>query len=424
LRGRGGAGFPTAQKWQTLAKHPCSTRYVVCNAAEGEPGTFKDRYLIRKNPYAVIEGLIIAARTIQAQAAYIAIKHSFEIEIDRLKSALAEMKDVIGNLPITLVEGPEEYLFGEEKALLNVIENEGPFPRPADQPPYEVGLFATPASPNPALVNNVETLAHVATIFRHGAVSFRSLGTSDTPGTLLFTLSGDLQRPGVYECEAGLPLVKLLYDIGGGPHRGRFFKAVLAGISSAVILPSQFDVRTDFESMNIIGSSLGSAGFIAIDDLTPMPQVTQAIARFLNVESCDQCSACENGLRLAFESIDRMIKTSSPTAEDFENALTGARTAPQANRCYLPIQGSILIPSLLRAFQHEFDQLSKRRVAAPPWLLPKMTDYEESVGLFTYDLRQALKQPDWSYQDDSDSDDRTYKPTKSASDAGDSHRHH
>src|SRR5437016_1294127 len=146
---------------------------------------------------------------------------------------------LLEGLEIKIVEGPEEYLFGEEKALLNVIEGEGPLPREAHYPPYERGLHATPESPNPALVNNVETFAHVPSIVRHGADSFRKLGTSDTPGTLLFTLCGDLDKPGVYEAEAGIPLRELFFSLGGGPRGPRSFKAALCGVSTSVIGPEK-----------------------------------------------------------------------------------------------------------------------------------------------------------------------------------------
>src|SRR5262249_43587268 len=177
LRGRGGAGFSTGTKWRTLACHPCPIRYVVCNAAEGEPGTFKDRYLLRHNPYATLEGIAIACRVIRAKEAYIAIKSSFAKEISILQRAIGETQaaGIFEDVPVHLVQGPEEYLFGEEKALLSVIEGEGPFPRPVEEPPYEIGLFSTPLSPNPALVNNVQTFAHVASIVRFGADSFRKL---------------------------------------------------------------------------------------------------------------------------------------------------------------------------------------------------------------------------------------------------------
>src|SRR5262245_46853664 len=166
LRGRGGAGFPTGVKWATVKGHPCPTRYVVCNAAEGEPGTFKDRYLIRYNPYAILEGMLVAAHVVDAREIFVAMKASFGKEIARLRSAIDEMETegVLGDCAIHLVTGPDEYLFGEEKALLEVIEGNDPLPREAHYPPYERGLFATATSPNPAVVNNAETFAHVPSI--------------------------------------------------------------------------------------------------------------------------------------------------------------------------------------------------------------------------------------------------------------------
>jgi len=309
LRGRGGAGFPSGTKWKTIAKHPCPIRMVVCNAAEGEPGTFKDRWLLRRNPYAVIEGLLIAAHAVGARAAYVAVKATFAPEIARLENVLAEMQaaGVLGEVPVTLVRGPEEYLFGEEKALLEVIEGNDPLPRPADEPPYERGLFAMPGSANPALVSNAETFAHVPSIVRHGAASFREVGTRDTPGTLLFTVSGDVQKPGVYERPAGIPLRELFEDVAGGPRAGRKLKAALSGVSVAPISAERFDTPADFGSLALIGSGLGSAGFVLYDDAASMPRVAQMAARFLFVESCNQCSACKHGLRTASEALDAIF---------------------------------------------------------------------------------------------------------------------
>src|SRR6185503_8865176 len=206
-------------------KHRCTKRSVICNAAEGEPGTFKDRWLIRKNPYAVLEGMLIAAHVVGTHELYIAIKESFRKEIDRLQQAIEELTSagLLDGYTLKIVAGPEEYLFGEEKALLNVLEGQGPLPREPQYPPYERGLRATPDSPNPALVNNVETFAHVPSIVRHGADSFRQIGTSDTPGTLLFTVSGDVVSPGVYELPAGLTLRRIFEQIAGGPRPGRKF---------------------------------------------------------------------------------------------------------------------------------------------------------------------------------------------------------
>jgi NADH-quinone oxidoreductase subunit F len=402
LRGRGGAGFPTGTKWGTVRNHTCRRRSVVCNAAEGEPGTFKDRFLIRRNPYAVLEGMLIAAHVVESRELYIAIKESFKREIERLKGAIDELgkEGLLEGFEIKIVEGPDEYLFGEEKALLNVIEGQGPLPREAHYPPYERGVGATPESPNPALVNNVETFAHVPSIVRYGSASFRKLGTGDTPGTLLFTLSGDIGHPGVYEAEAGLPLRELFYRIGGGPKGARSFKAALCGVSAPVIGPEKFETRADFGSLKMIGSGLGSAGFILIDDMTSIPRITQAVARFLYVESCNQCTACKHGLRTASSAIDELFDPKTATPDDYERALFGARSAPQGNRCFLPIQGAQLIPNLMTRFKVEFDAQVARPAAAPSrWRLPKIVDYDETARTFVYDLKQALKNPDWTYAD-------------------------
>ncbi len=402
LRGRGGAGFPTAVKWRTIAGHPCSTRYVVCNAAEGEPGTFKDRFLIRRNPYATLEGMLIAAGVVGASEIYIALKSSFTPELARLRAAIAEMTaaGLFEDQEIHVVEGPEEYLFGEEKALLEVVEGNDPLPRESHNPPYEKGLFATAVSPNPALVNNVQTFAHVPSILRLGGESFREIGTRDTPGTLLFTISGDVQRPGVYELPAGIPLRRIFDEIAGGARPGRRFKVALSGVSSPVLLAERFDAPADFASLHVAGGSLGSAGFIVLDDSAWMPRVAQSLARFLYVESCNQCSACKHGLRTASSAIDELFDPALATPDVVERALHGARSAPQGNRCYLPVQGSILIPDLLSRFRDEFTaQLADPTRPSPRYVVPTIVDFDEATRTFTYDATREYKQPNWTYDE-------------------------
>jgi NADH:ubiquinone oxidoreductase subunit F (NADH-binding) len=398
LRGRGGAGFPTGTKWASVKNHPCDIRYIVCNAAEGEPGTFKDRWLLRHNPYAVIEGMLIAGRVVGSRRLYIAIKHSFHEEIARLNRAIEQMRDSIGDCSIEVVEGPEEYLFGEEKALLEVIEGNEPLPREAHYPPYERGLFASPGSPNPAVVNNAETFAHVPSIVRAGAASFRMQGTADTPGTVLYTISGDVARPGIYEREAGIPLRELIDDVAGGVPDGRKVKVVLSGVAAKPITPDKLDTRTDFGSMHLIGSGLGSAGFVVYDDRTWIPSLARAVARFLFVESCNQCSACKSGLRTASQAIDELFDPATATTDDYPRALYGARAAPQGNRCYLPVQGSVVIPSLMTGFASEFEhQLANPTEHGDPIPIPKLEDFVPGRG-FALDEHQAAKTPDWTYE--------------------------
>lgn len=400
LRGRGGAGFPTGRKWRTLSEHPCKTRYVVCNAAEGEPGTFKDRYLIRKNPYAFLEGMLIAYRVLSAKGIYIAIKASFKREIKILKQAIAELKKAgpLWRVPLKIIKGPEEYLFGEEKALLNVIEEGGPFPRPVEEPPYEYGLFSSPQSPNPALVNNVQTFAHVATMMRFGAESFLKIGSKNTPGTIVVTLSGSVKRPGIYEVPAGTTLRNILQDYGMGPRQGRKIRAILPGVSTRMVPAKMFDTPADFDSMQQIGSGLASAGFIVLDDSDSIPRVAQAVARFLYVESCTQCSACKEGLRRASETLDGYLRGENSIRDPLEKIRQGALSAPQGNRCYLPVQGAQLIPGFLDLFPKDFKDFSPGRpIMQPNWPIPKIIDFDEIEKKFILDPLQPQKTPDWSY---------------------------
>jgi NADH:ubiquinone oxidoreductase subunit F (NADH-binding) len=375
----------------------------VCNAAEGEPGTFKDRYLLLKNPYATLEGLYIAAYVLKAKAIYIGIKASFQRQIQRMRQAIGEIQGTmpVSSVDIQIVSGPEEYLFGEEKAMLTQIESGLPLPREAHYPPYEKGLFATPGSPNPALVNNAETFAHIPSIIRCGASGFRGLGSSDTPGTVLFTISGDVMRPGVYEVEAGVPLRKLIDDIAGGPTDGGI-KAVLSGFSAGVLPGSQIDTPADFGSLSKAGSGLGSAGFIVLNNERSMVRVAQAVARFLYVESCNQCPACKHGLRVASEILDGSFypgEQEHASTHDIDHVLFGAHSAPQANRCYLPVQGSVVISSLIHHFRSEFDaQFSHVAERSAPYPVPLMVEFDEAEHRFVYDMKFAAKNPDWTYK--------------------------
>src|SRR3954471_2222254 len=247
LRGRGGGGFPTGRKWSTIAEAEGTDRYVVCNGAEGEPGTFKDRMLLRTNPYQLVEGVIIAGYAVGATEAFIAVKETFTRERENVVRAVEEMQQagICQQCTITVVTGPDEYLFGEEKALLEVIEGNAPLPRVL--PPYEHGLFATApqvgwesheAEPghrgghqsHPTLVNNVETLSNVPHILHRGAEWFRSLGTAESPGNLVVTVVGDTVRAGVAEVELGTPIGEVLESVGGGVGEGRTIKAVLSGV--------------------------------------------------------------------------------------------------------------------------------------------------------------------------------------------------
>jgi NADH-quinone oxidoreductase subunit F len=308
LRGRGGGGFVTGHKWASIASQPSGRRFVVCNGAEGEPGTFKDRALLRTNPYQLVEGLVIAAFAVGAAEVFMCLKASFEREIVAVTQAVQEFQaaGICADCTVTVVRGPDEYLFGEEKAMLEVIEGKPPLPR--QLPPYVHGLFAggpqegwesslrstsTGGGANPTLVNNVETLSNVPHILARGASWFRSFGTEASPGTIIATVVGDVVAPDVGEVEMGTPLRSVIDAVGSGLAAGRTIKAVLSGAANAVI--TDFDVPLSYEGFEAIGSGLGAAGFIVCDDTTCMVDTAYRMSRFLSIESCGQCLPCKLG---------------------------------------------------------------------------------------------------------------------------------
>lgn len=416
LRGRGGAGFPTARKWAAIrAGGPeLGDRSVVANGAEGEPGTFKDRMLMRRNPYQIVEGLEIAATAIGAAGAYLAVKASFEPEIEALSRALHEMSaaGLVGTAPISLVTGPEEYLFGEEKALLEVIEGEDPLPR--SFPPYVHGLFATSPqmgwsagvgqSPdgggavgsNPTLVNNVETLAAVVPILGLGADWHRSIGTAESPGVGICTVVGDVRHAGVAEIELGESLRSVVDRIGGGPREGHRVKAVLSGVSNGVVHGRDLDTPVSYEGLASVGSGLGSLGFIVYDDTADMVAVARMVSRFLYVESCGQCPACKFGTGEVTAYLER-IATNKGVDHDIEMIEARLTSVVDANRCFLGTEEQHVIGSILRHFPEEFAAHLEGSPAAAEIPVPKIVDIV--AGEAPFDERQAHKRPDWTYSD-------------------------
>jgi len=411
LRGRGGGGFPTGRKWTGIRDAGPGRRFAVCNAAEGEPGTFKDRALLRHDPYRVLEGLAVASFAVGAERAYLATKARYEREADLLAKAIAECTEaqLFADLTIELVLGPDEYLFGEEKALLEVIEGHDPLPRLL--PPYEHGLFATDVQtgwqsvdapsvgprgqPNPTLVNNVETLAHVPRIIREGAEWFRSMGTAESPGTTVATVVGDVAVPFVGEIELGTPLWDLIAE-AGGLRTGRTVQAVLSGVANAAITADQLDAPVSYEGLAAVGSGLGSAGFIVYDDSACMVEVARELSRFLYVESCGQCRSCKYGCGEITRRLDS-IATGGGTDLDVE--VIGARllSVTDQTRCYLAAEEQILISSILREFPEEFALHLEGRCSVDPREVhvPKLVEVAD--GAATYDEHHARKQPDWTY---------------------------
>ncbi len=400
LRGRGGAGFPTGVKWASVTGSGRGKRYACCNGAEGEPGTFKDRYLLRMNPYLTLEGLAIAAHAVGAHRVFFCIKRSFRKAADRLRQAIEEFHAAKlfppgRELKIELVLGPEEYLFGEEKALLEVVEGNLPLPRWL--PPYMEGLFCGPLQDNPTLVNNAETLANVALILRSGPEWYRGTGTAESPGTMIFTLCGDVSRPGCYELPLGTTMRDLLENFGGGVIGGRRLKAILPGVSNGVLTPGYLDVPLDFDSMRAVGSGLGSGGYIVYDDSVCIVRAAALVSRFLYVESCGQCPPCKFSSGEITRRLDRLAGGTGDQ-DDIDAISTLCATADQGNRCALPTGEHLMIESFLNRFSDEFHaHIHSACKLERKLILPKLVDYDEQTRIFTSDEHQPLKQPDWSY---------------------------
>jgi NADH:ubiquinone oxidoreductase subunit F (NADH-binding) len=401
LRGRGGAGFPAGRKWQTVAdnRSPLYPTTVIVNAAEGEPGTFKDRTILRRNPYLVVEGAVIAARALDADLVIFAMKRAFEGEIDRTRAAIEEVTEAGWAEGVTLAvfEGPDEYLYGEESALLETIDGRWPFPRVV--PTFRRGLrgsarIDTPDDA-PALVNNTETLANVARIVARGPAWFRTAGTELSPGTMVCTITGSTRRHGVGEVDMGTPLRDVIAAIAGGPRRGHEIKAVLSGVANRVITGDQLDVPVSYEGMASIGSGLGSGAFIVMDDEDDMTAVAAGVARFLSIESCGQCSPCKlDGITLS----KRLALVSGSDATEYDMAEVEKRigTVADRSRCFLATQQQVVLESILEQFPEEFEaHLTGAAEPAEPVLISELLDIRDGKAIL--DERHLRKQPDWSF---------------------------
>jgi NADH-quinone oxidoreductase subunit F len=299
LLGRGGAGFPTGRKWGAVAQQPTGPRYVVCNADESEPGTFKDRVLIEEDPFALVEAVTIAAFAVSAERAFVYVRGEYPLAAARLEHAIAECRrrgllgdDVMGRglqrLEIEVRRGAGAYICGEETALLESLEGRRGEPRAKPPFPVEQGLFG-----KPTLINNVETLVAALAIVRDGATSFTALGTEQSAGPRLFCLSGDVARPGVYEAPMGLALRDLL-AMAGGPTRG-IGGVLLGGAAGTFLGPDELDLKLTFEDTRRAGATLGSGVVVVLREGTDFRAVLHGLAGFFRHESCGQCVPCRVG---------------------------------------------------------------------------------------------------------------------------------
>ena len=415
LRGRGGAGFPTGVKWQTVLGNESFTAptSVVVNAAEGEPATFKDRTLLRTNPYRVLEGALIAAYAVSAPRVVVAMKGSFERELERMRTAVEELREarVATDVTISVVEGPDSYLFGEETGLLEVIDGRGPFPRVA--PPYRRGIepedrnrernmasnvqLATESgsAESPALANNVETLAHVSQILAHGADWFRELGTEHSPGTFIATVSGDTTLAGVGEFPMGVTLQQVIDDLGGAPKEQHRYVAAVSGTANAMIPAERFDTPVTYEHIRDIGSGLGSAGFLVFDEETDLVAVAAGIAHFLAVESCGQCEPCKSDGAAISTHLD-MILSNDGSPRTLAALSSLSSTVSNGARCGLGRQQEDVTTGALKLLRTEFrEHVQGRRPPVERVTIAPIADLAGDEAIL--DDRYADKNLDWTH---------------------------
>ncbi|HHY96056.1 MAG TPA: NADH-quinone oxidoreductase subunit NuoF [Firmicutes bacterium] len=360
LRGRGGAGFPTGLKWQFAARADGSgPKYVVCNADEGEPGTFKDRLILEGDPHSVLEGMLIAGYAAGANQGYVYIRGEYTLSIERLQKAIAQAREmgllgrnILGSgfdFDVEIRLGAGAYVCGEETALFESLE--GGRGEPRIKPPYptDAGLFG-----RPTVINNVETLANVPVIMERGASWFRTLGTQKTPGTKVFTLTGDIVNAGLIEVPMGITLREILYNIGGGIPDGRRFKlAQTGGTSGGVIPPELLDVPMDYDTLAAHGSALGSGALLVIDDRHCVVDVAKSFSFFFLHESCGKCTPCREGT-LQLQRIMERIADGRATMADVENMKTLAQAMYVAPLCPLGQTAPLPLMSTFKWFESEY----------------------------------------------------------------------
>lgn len=373
LRGRGGAGFPTAQKWSfvPMGNDAPRPKYLICNADEMEPGTFKDRLLLEGNPHQLIEGMIVSAYTVQADVAYIFLRWAYKLAAERLESAIVEAyrqgylgKNILGSeysLELHLHVSAGRYICGEETALLNALEGKRANPRAKPPYPQVSGLWG-----KPTIVNNVETLCNVPHIVNRGAAWFKNLSRSADGGTKLYGVSGRVKNPGLWELPMGTSIREILEEHAGGMRDGYRFRGLLpGGASTDFVVADQLDIAMDFDSMQAAGSRLGTGTMIILDDKTCPVGMLLNLEHFFAQESCGWCTPCWSGLSW-IEQILQRLEEGSGQSSDLERLQSHARLlGPGHTFCALAPGAAEPLQSGLKHFGDDFDRHIREKRC--PW---------------------------------------------------------
>lgn len=360
LRGRGGAGFPTGLKWEFCRRATGDEKCVICNADEGDPGAFMDRSIIEGNPHSVIEGMLIGGYAIGASKGYVYIRAEYPLAIQRLKKAIADAhrrgwlgSDIWGSgfdFDIHIGLGAGAFVCGEETALIASLEGQIGEPRPKPPFPANKGLWGMPTN-----INNVETWANVPKIIRNGADWFAGIGTEKSKGTKIFSLVGKINNSGLVEVPMGIPLRKIIYDIGGGVPGGKKLKAVQTGGPSGGCIPASYiDTPVDYESLSALGSIMGSGGMVVLDEDTCMVDVAKFFLSFCMDESCGQCTPCREGTKQMVRLLDEITKGYG-TEEHILQLVEIAQTMQAVSLCGLGKTAPNPVLSTLQYFKDEYD---------------------------------------------------------------------
>jgi NADH:ubiquinone oxidoreductase subunit F (NADH-binding)/(2Fe-2S) ferredoxin len=357
LRGRGGAGFPTGLKWSFCAPVKSKEKYVICNADEGEPGTFKDRLIMEGDPHKIIEGMAICAYAIGGTKGFIYIRGEYKLSIDRLQKAINDAKDygflgkkIFGskfNFDIDIKIGAGAYVCGEETALIESMEGKRGLPRLKPPFPAECGFRGKPTN-----VNNVETLANIAPIVRNGADWFKKFGTAGTPGTKVYTVLGHINRPGLIEVPTGVTLREVIYGYGGGMKGGKFHFAQLGGTAGDILGQEMLDVPLDFDAMQKNGHVLGSGAILIVDESVDIKDFLFYCMKFFLHESCGNCNPCRNGLKI-LKDITARLKEKKACEDDIDGLEEISMVLKSAAFCPLGQSPSGPIMSAMRYFKDE-----------------------------------------------------------------------